>query len=586
METVASTPQLPWTLRDRYTFTIGNASFIYLADSGEWRVQVEGVGPVVERAGYGVVLTDGTRLAPCEARNGTSSIKRHNDEFGAGAVIVVEMPTTQGISVRHSLKVSREWPFLVLGVEVENKRDEPVEISRIESARFSLDNLSSTGQVRQRAMRVRGPYLVPARGPRHILTVIEDVDNEFTVAIGPLSEGIAESKTSATSYEGRWQVSVVSEFEPPAQVGSGQTLQCDPVWISYSVSRPVDVDQYYAWMYTHWSKPHTVATTPRAWVSVPADASVSRLYEAAGSWKGLGITHALVPAAWETVPGSLKGGWPTYPRDIAEVASRLQAMRVTPGLTLDPLAVEGGNPAWTVRSADGRDWVNPAAPEGRKYAVEKLRKVVDWGFGFVVVESSAIPNDVLKQLGLTRVRADAYAFEIMAEAAPGLPILPSPEWSLGADTQGWLEAAGGTSRFREYGVVSGPVRFDLAKVRELDDSLITALLFYGGPIEVLGDPPQPVKAEVGWVLKPTHMVARPLSVGSAPKLWHVLLFGREGSEPREGVVVFPGAPTLELARAGLPESTSVWQIANGEFMSVVANQASMGPSVLKSDKAN
>lgn len=568
--------KLPWELRERYTFTLGKGVFSYAADSGEWKLDVEGLGTVIASGRSQVVLADGAWIDPLDVGNGSGTIQRLTSPFGEGATYAVASPSQNGLTLNHTIRLQNIWPFLLLSVQVTNNRSEPVAVSRIDSARFVFENLSPTAQVGQRMLKARGPCFVPGTGPGSLLAVIEDRQNDFTFAIGPLPQGIAESADLVSSHEGRWQVQVVSTFDPPFRLGPGESVESDPVWITYSIPRPVDVDHYYAWANSLLQQTRAGTETPASWVTVPVGSSAEDLYEAATAWKQTGVRHTLVPAAWETKPGSLSGARPSYPRNMGEVAATLRGMGMTPGLTIDPLAVQGGDPAWVVRSASGQSWLNPAVPEARQYAAERLRNLVRWGFAFFVVEPSLIPEEVLAHFNLTRRRADTYAFELMAEAAPGLTVLPTPERSLAANLDAWLDAAGATSRLREYGVLCGPVRLDATNVKELDPPLLTALAFYGGPIEFVGHPRQGFREAVAAARRAGSLGARPLTIGGSPKLWHVVLNSSQGDDPREGVVMFPGAPSWSLAEIGLGQQTAIWQTEKGEFLRMLSNPVAGG----------
>ena len=570
-EGLASEERLPWALREHYTITREKADFVYGADCAEWKLEVEGIGAVVESAKSRVVLEDGTVLDPMLMSNGTGSIKRFETDFGPGVIYSVEMPPQDGLVLRHSASVHRTRAFNLLRLEVRNEGSAPVRVASIEPALFEVQGLSPSARVGQRNLSVRGPYPVPVDGLEGMLAVVRDPGHGFALAIGCLPMRVVASTVTAAQHAEGWRIAARSTFDPPVEIGPGESLECDPVWLTVSVPTLPEIDMIYAWTHSILPKPDFGDKMPWQWVTVGAGAPASDLYAAAESWKEAGVRHALVPPSWEAVPGSLTGARPAYPKDMAEVAAALKAKGATPGLTIDPLAVQSGDAAWSAVSADGQRWLNPGHPEGLRIGANRLRQVVQWGFEFFVVERSPIPDEVLRHFNLTRLQADAHAFRMMSDAAPGLPVLPAAAMNVPANVASWLSVSAATSRLREYRVPSGPVRFRAGRVGKLDDALLTAMLFYGGPVEFVGRCAPQLRDQLAGALSHSYVAARPLTVTPAPKLWHVLVNSGDGSHQREGVVMFPGAPSWGLADVGLDKNTAMWRAQDGEFLRVASN---------------
>ena len=188
--------------------------------------------------------------------------------------------------------------------------------------------------------------------------------------------------------------------------------------------------------------------TPVGRRSLCAALSPKALRSEAESGKAFGITHALIPGNWEGRPGSLEGGAPNYPRNIGDAARSLKDAGVTPGITVDPLLCGGGSDTWIAKSVDGCSWVNPADASGREYTRKRIRKLVEQGFGFVVIEESQIPDEVLLTFNLSRAQAASLAFDIAREAAGSNPVSVLPETSaqLNCVRDEWLAAASAVSR--------------------------------------------------------------------------------------------------------------------------------------------
>jgi hypothetical protein len=301
-------------------------------------------------------------------------------------------------------------------------------------------------------------------------------------------------------------------------------------------------------------------------VTVDEGESLDGLHAAVGQWAGSGITSALVPADWEGVPGSLEGAVPRYPKSMAGVAQAFRATGFTPGITVDPLAVQGGNADWTCASADGQRWLNPAAPDGMAYGIEQMKKVAGWGFAFFAVAPSGVPDDILKHFNMSRARANALAYEIMATAAPDAPVVPASRATLDASRDGWLAAADATCRLREYNGLIGAVRLDAKLVDSVSAETLAAMAFYGGPIEVIGSPSRTLQNQLGRILPRPHWFARAIDAASpAPKLWGIELYNGAGAKNSIAIVSFEGAPAVPADAAASAEAPA-WSATAAEFL--------------------
>ena len=104
----------------------------------------------------------------------------------------------------------------------------------------------------------------------------------------------------------------------------------------------------------------------------------------------------------------------------------------------------------------------------------------------------------------------------------------------------------------------GPVRFDAAKANEISDDLVTAMTFFGGPIELVGKPSAAVLKKFGAVFPKPGLWPRAIDAGSpAPRLWAVHVLPDKGVSERLVIVSFPGARTHTEADLALPTGTGL-----------------------------
>jgi hypothetical protein len=514
---------MPWALRDHYviSFSEKQAEFLYGSDNAQWSIEFEGDGEFVDKAGASLTLADGTEVSLTEFGRGKSDREKFTTAMGPGNHFSADLPAKDGIKVRHRISVHREYPFLIIRMELTNQREEPLEIREMSPVIFGpgcLKNVSGGMESVIRRVDMRGGYALFDPDAKSSLAFFHDAGSERTIALGVLPLNVARCGINLQPYEGSWQGEIASVFDPPLKLAPGETVSADPVFITFSVPKPEEVETYFTWTQSNLKRPGTTPDAPRSWCTVDEDGGASDLYRTAEKWAEAGVLHALVPAAWESRPGSLEGARPRYPQNMGSVASTLAGMKIKPGITVDPLAATEGAEAYAA-SMGGQTWLNLSHPEGRAGAVANMRRLAGWGFKFFVVQESLIPDEVLKAFDMTRVQADALALEVMAEAAGDLPVFPSAAATLKADLDTWLEAAACTSRLWEYQIAAGPVRFDASGVRDVSQDVRTVMTFYGGPIEVVGTPHRDL---VGQVAGMKHRIAQPIDVMQrAPRTWRV-----------------------------------------------------------------
>ncbi|GMV93103.1 MAG: hypothetical protein AMXMBFR82_28810 [Candidatus Hydrogenedentota bacterium] len=537
---------LPWSLRDHYTITTADQQMYitYGGDNGEWSLDIKGIGTVLTKVAATITLADGSVIDLRDLGVGDTTRYKETAELGPGMKYTVKMSAPNGLGIVHSLTYHETHPFYVVRMELTNNGSEPLEVARISPVVIGpggFGNLSLETTESPRRFDVIGASPVYTKVGDPLFSLFHDPVKNVTLAVGGLPVGRAKTGVHLEKFEGRYQGHITTTFDPAVTLAPGASLASDPVWIAFTLPKPADVDMFYAW--AHANMPDAKSEgVPECWVTVPDGESLPELIQAVNFWKGADVAHALVPVTWEGRPGSLEGAQPDYPKDMANAAAQLRQAGATPGITLDPLAVVDGKDEFTAVSADGQRWLNPANEQGKQFGVERLRAVARWGFGFYVVEPSLIPDEVLKHFNLTRTQANDLAYDMMVEVAAGAPVLGASEATLGASIDEWLLAAAATSRMEEYSVVVGPVRFDANAAGDLPDDAVTAMAFFGGPIELVGNPSSGLLKQIGKVFPKPYIWPRAIDSGSpAPKLWQVHVQQSQGAGERLAIVSFPGA---------------------------------------------
>ncbi len=514
---------LPWALRDHYVFSFdeNRAQFLYATDNAEWTIQFEGLGEFIEKARASITLGDDTVIPLADLDKGAADRERADTPMGGCSDFRSDFPERNGLKVLHRVSVQNEYPFLVVRMEVTNAGQTPLEIKKMSPAIFGpgcMKNVSGKMESAIRRLDMRAGYAAFDRTAKSSLAFFRDPANDRTIALGVVPLNIARSGINLEPFEGTWQGEIASVYDPPVRLEPGASLAADPVFITFSVPKPEDVETYFTWMRSKLPCPAALTDAPRFWCTVEDDAGAEALYAEAGKWAAAGVKHALVPGTWESRPGALEGARPRYPKSMQSVAAALAAAEMTPGITVDPLATTEGGEAFAASMA-GQMWLNLSHPDGRAQAVANMRKVAGWGFQFFVIQKSALPDEVLRAFNMTRTQADALAHEVMAEAAGKLPVFPSSATTIKDGLDDWLEASGCTSRLWEYRIAAGPVRFDVSGVRKLSDEVCTVMAFFGGPIELVGAPHRDLASQIAGIKR---RVAQPVDIMQrAPRTWLV-----------------------------------------------------------------
>jgi hypothetical protein len=568
--------QLPWALRDHYTYEMGKATVFYAVEDAQWSLTVEGREPVLDNVGFRITFADNSSLDASGLGKGSTNREPFIDATGKGTRYTSEFPPQNGLVVQHSLTVYSDRPYVLIRVGLGNTSEKPIEIAKItpvEIGPAGITHLGSEPDVSMRRLVWRGSIPVFNKDARPVLTVFHDRAEDFCLSLGVLPQGVAVSDAEFTSSLNTWHGDVVCAYNPPIRIDPGQKIEADPVWLTVNVPAPARIDRCYAWLASVMPHPELAKDVPRCWVTVEKGGSADDLLAAAKAWSGVGVKHALVPWPWVGRPGSLEGAAPAYPKDVRKVARQIEGLGMKAGLTLDPLSTTGGSQEWTAMSADGTTWLNVSVPEARSHAVERLKKVTGGGFAFFVVPPSDIPDEVLIHFNITRAQADGLAFSVMAEAAGGRPVLPSAACTVKAGLDPWLEAAVAVARLARMDVTPGPVRFDANGLETLDDATLDAMTLFQGPIEFAGKPQAGVVRQVAEILARPGLLARPVDVAKpVPKLWVASMHGAEDGYRGDAVTMFPGAGPWTLADLDRDSDVpaQVWRAADGATVDVGA----------------
>jgi len=567
---------LPWTLRDHYSIPAENGYLDYAEANAEWRVRIEESRVIAKKMGFAVTLDDGTTLNAADLGKAKVTRERFDAPMGDGNHYIGRFPAKDGLEVWHRLSSFNGRPFVLMEMGVRNAGTTPVAIRSLAPVVAGPDSLPDMGpdaDVLSRRLDIRGGY--PGYDARHdpLWMMFHDKARETSLALGVLPSGNTESGVDFTLHGGAWHGGVTCAYEPAVQLAPGESLASDTVWISYGVREPQRINLYYAWAFSTLPDRPAHHSGVHAWVTVDEDHnSLSNLARAVVAWVGTGVDKVLVPSGWSRRPGVSQGAAPNYPKNPRDILDPFNA-DYDVGITIDPLAAENGDGAWSAKSADGQVWLDLNHPAARNEAEKRVRALAGDGFKFFVVEKSLIPDAVLAHFGQTRAEADRLALEVTMAAAGDRPVYPDASTTMGGARDAWLAATAGAGRMAEYAVAAAPLRIEADALSGLDDETMAAMRMWPGPIELVGAGNATLRGQMQQVLQLGRVVAIPVDAEhTTPLLWQ-LKAPPTFSDVGASVVAFSGADTWSVDALELAEHAQirVWHASSGKLLETPAN---------------
>ncbi|MBI1319356.1 MAG: hypothetical protein GC168_10490 [Candidatus Hydrogenedens sp.] len=563
----------PWALRVHYSFPQPGMTLDYEEKTSRWRVRTD-AREIADEVYFSIEFAEGAPWTYNDLEDAVTVRERYTDEvIGKAARYTTTYPPKDGIVVQYVVTVYNDRPITTAQLQITNSRETPVFVKALDpwiTGPKGVTNLSPDASVRERRFEWRGGYPVFSRDGDPVMTVFREPSADAILALGFLPDGQATSGTDFEQREGAWFGRAYSHFEPPLRVMPGATLSSDRLAICHGVPQPAELDLYFAWVSTQISPVNDNRQGPKAWITVPEEEGLSDLVSGAQAWKPHGIGYALVPGNWESRPGSMSGAAPRYPRSMKSAADSIEQAGVTAGITIDPLSIDSGPGAATLQSTDGQQWLNPASPEAESFAQRRYADLADWGFDFVVVEPSQIPDDVLMQFGLTRARAEALALKLIAAAVgPKSSVYPASEGAVRAVRADWLEAASAIGRLADYNYGIGPVRLDLDGLGALQEETAQAMRLWRGPIELIGRPSNDGARSLERVLRAPRFAANPVDLYSPETLvWQLDQKDDKGVAQAASLLAFSGAPVWDSSDVyiGRGRDLRLWDTQRGQFV--------------------
>ena len=477
-----------WALRTRFTVTMSEASIDYAEEDAQWRIMFRDGHVAADNIGFAVEFDNGTTLYNTDLACDRTEREAVTTPYGEGTRCHVFFKAQDGAVVEHALTFFKNRPFVLLEMAVTNAGDTPLTVRRFVPVLANAGQMPGLGpatEVTRYPLSIRGgePVYDPS-GPGS-WTIFRDPAANRTVALGLLPTGGTQGGMELVPAGEGWAGPVFFDHTPGTVLAPGERTETGTVWMAAGVKAPDDMILNYGWAFAGGGAKTKRTDTPRAWVTVADDQSLGDLLKTARAHQS-GIRCALIPASWEGRPGSMRGAAPGYPGSMSSAAGQLAAMNIAPGITLDPLAGDGGKEDWIVKSADGQAWLNPANSDAAEAVKKRVRRTLGWGFQFVAVAPSGIPDEALKAMNLTRAKANALALELTRDAAGNVPVVVAGSGVSAGNAAAWRLAADTVKAMSDYGAAPAAMRLDADALDTLTEEGIAALRDWAGPIEVVG----------------------------------------------------------------------------------------------------
>ena len=483
--------KLPWSLRNHYTFRTTTGSILYCEEDAAWTLNDKVGSHVVEEVGFSVTLANGTIIRADNLERADAHRINFEHERGSGTHYNVVFPPHEGLQIRHSFTSFNDRGFQLITLSVDNVSQNIIHIQKLNPVVFlpgAVHLRDTEAMVHHQNVHVRGGSPIFDQGQQSMLTLFHEPNREILLAMGILPRGEARSGIDFQPHGGTWMGEISCIYDPNYSLQPGESLVADAVWLSFGDTDRDNVDLNYSWFFSTLGNNNSLTKAPAVWVAVQDNEGLDSLLRQAEAWRSYGIRHAVIPGNWERIPGSLEGATPLYPRNMAQAAKSLRDAQVSPGIVIDPLAIQAGESSGVALSDDGQAWLNLNDPNALNLYESRIKTILGWGFDFIVLESSHIPDSLLVKFDKTRSQADHLAFTYARSFAADKVVLPTASLVINPESIDWNNVGRIIKHMSTYAVTPGPVRLQAESLAGLSDEIIQSMRAWPGPVELIGSP--------------------------------------------------------------------------------------------------
>ncbi len=483
--------KLPWTLRNHYTFRTATGSILYCEEDAAWTLNDKTGTPVVEEVGFSVTLGSGTIIRADHLERADAHRVNFDHERSPGTNFNVVFPPLDGLQINHSITSFKDRGFQMITLRVDNVSQDIIPIQKLNPVVFqpgAVHLRDTTAKIHHQNVHVRGGSPIFDQGQQSMLTLFHEPDREILLAMGILPRGEARSGIDFQPHGGTWMGEISCVYEPNYPLKPGESLVSDAIWLSFGDPDRDNVDLNYSWFFSTLGTNSILAKAPPVWIAVQDNEGLDTLLRQTEAWRPYGIRHALIPGNWEGIPGSLEGATPLFPRNMAQAAKSLRDAKVSPGIIIDPLTIKSSESSGVMLSDDGQAWLNLSDQNALALYESRIKTILGWGFDFIVIEASHIPDSLLVKFNMTRSQADHLAFTHARSFAADKSILPTASLVINPEILDWNNVGRIIKHMSTYAVTPGPVRLQADSLNGLSTEIVESMRAWPGPVELMGSP--------------------------------------------------------------------------------------------------
>jgi len=486
----------PWVLRHRYTFSWEDMGIDFDEMNGDWHIfntvpdnysemtVIEGYGPSIQ-------LKTGEEISAESLGNAFTDRVAVDSVFGPATHFTAIFPVKNNILIQQRATSFKQCSFVLFTTLITNNGTSPVTISKIKPFVFppvaGLITRVPNEKVRRPVANVNGYWTYVSEEESQILELTTNKGQKIVFAVCP--QGKSHSRIVTEGEGDNWTGAVECEYLPSLTIAPGETLESDPVLISFS-NDAYKLHTTFVWAISSLSPTYSkmVIEKPiRGWISVdPEKASLGNLSKIAGFSSNVGINAVCIPNGWEQPLGSLKGNAKNLSKDMKSVIEQLKnhgSLKV--GLSLNPWAVPAGT-EFAVPVSEEYAFVKFNNTNGLEIAKKRWEKILSWNPDFIVCDIS-IPEAVLEQINATYTGAIFQGLKELSDYFKNIPVYPKFSDTVINTEQELSQFCAISGTLAGFNTGIAPVKVNNQLVNTQNFLSNTFLQSFPGPVVWLGD---------------------------------------------------------------------------------------------------
>jgi len=562
----------PWVLRHRYTFSWEDMGIDFDEMNGDWHIFYTTPDNYIENTvieGYGpsFQLKSGEEITAESFGNAITDRVSVDSVFGPAIHFTATYPSKNDLLIQQRATSFKQRSFVLFSTLITNKGTNPVSISKIKPIIFppiaGLITRLPNEKILRPVANIGGYWTYASNEESQILEIVTATKGQKIIfAVSP--QGKACSKFSISGEGDNWTGAVECEYFPPIVLKPGETIESDPVFVSFS-NDAYKLLTTSTWVLSNLSpSPSKVSIEKpiRGWlVGDPSKMSLDNLLKITKYSSNIGLNAILIPDGWEQPQGSLS-------RDMKPIIDQLKNHGATKvGLTINPWIVPVGN-EYSVPVSNEYAFSKFNTPEGLSVAQKRWKKILSWNPDFLVCNIGT-SDEVLEQLNTTRTETLYIGMKELANFFQNIPVYPMYSDRFINSEQELFRFCTIVGAMASFNSGIGPVKVDNQILNTKNFFTNTLLQSFPGPLVWLGEFKNPdITSKMVQFAKNTKTVFVPLdSDKKEPNVWHLRSYSNHDSFSNSVVYISKDAQPLSpvLLKSINPE-VMLWDFNSEKFI--------------------